>query len=107
MALTYELDMCIRYILDTIVYCVDDLTEAAYGGIYFDWNLCKYRSHSGRKLAASKLVFLQGAETLEVITSTGGLLILGIGINLLELKSIRTGNLLPAIVYAIVGVMIL
>jgi uncharacterized membrane protein YqgA involved in biofilm formation len=34
------------------------------------------------------------------------LLILGIGINLLELKIIRTGNLLPALLYAIVGALI-
>jgi hypothetical protein len=58
-------------------------------------------------LAASKLLFLQSPEVLNAITGTGGLLILGIGINLLELKTIRTGNLLPALVYAIVGALVL
>ncbi len=57
----------------------------------------------GVTLAASQLAFLQRPEVLEAVTSTGGLLIIGIGINLLDLKKIRTGNLLPAIVYAIVG----
>jgi uncharacterized membrane protein YqgA involved in biofilm formation len=56
---------------------------------------------------ASQLLFLQSPEVLNAVTATGGLLILGIGINLLELKTIRTGNLLPALVYAIVGALIL
>ncbi len=35
------------------------------------------------------------------LTATGGLLIIGIGINLLNLANIRVGNLLPSIVFAI------
>jgi uncharacterized membrane protein YqgA involved in biofilm formation len=58
-------------------------------------------------LLSTKLLFLQRPEVLSAITSTGGLLILGIGINLLELKTIRTGNLLPALAYAILGAVIL
>jgi uncharacterized membrane protein YqgA involved in biofilm formation len=58
-------------------------------------------------LLASKLLFLQNPSVLNAITGTGGLLILGIGINLLELKYIKTGNLLPALVYAIVGAVIM
>ena len=58
-------------------------------------------------LLAAKLLFLQDPNVLNAITATGGLLILGIGINLLELKYIRTGNLLPALVYAIVGAVIM
>jgi len=58
-------------------------------------------------LAAAHLTFLQNAEVLEAVTSTGGLLILGIGMNLLELKKFRTGNLLPAIPYAIIGALFL
>jgi uncharacterized membrane protein YqgA involved in biofilm formation len=34
------------------------------------------------------------------MTATGGVLMLAIGLGLLELKRIRTGNLLPAIVIA-------
>lgn len=58
-------------------------------------------------LAATHLTFLQNPEILGAVTSTGGLLILGIGINLLEIKKIRTGNLLPAIPYAIIGALLL
>jgi len=54
-------------------------------------------------LAAAQLTFLQAPEVLEAVTSTGGLLIVAIGFNLLEIKKIRTGNLLPAIVYAMIG----
>ncbi|MFH1914884.1 MAG: DUF554 domain-containing protein [Pseudomonadota bacterium] len=36
------------------------------------------------------------------VTACGGLLIIGIGINLLELKEIRLANLLPALVYVVV-----
>jgi uncharacterized membrane protein YqgA involved in biofilm formation len=57
-------------------------------------------------LLASQLLFLQSPEVLNAVTATGGLLILGIGINLLELKTIRTGNLLPALAYAIVGALV-
>lgn len=58
-------------------------------------------------LLASRLMFLQSPDVLNAITATGGLLILGIGINLLELRTIRTGNLLPALAYAIVGALII
>jgi uncharacterized membrane protein YqgA involved in biofilm formation len=58
-------------------------------------------------LLASKLLFLQSPVVLDAVTATGGLLIIGIGINLLELKIIRTGNLLPALAYAIIGALIL
>ena len=51
-------------------------------------------------LLASKLAFLQGPGVIEAVTATGGLLILGIGINILEIKQIRVGNLVPALVYA-------
>jgi len=51
-------------------------------------------------LLASKLLFLQDPAVLATITSTGGILIVGIGINLLEIRKIAVGNMIPAIVYA-------
>ncbi|MCU0583926.1 MAG: DUF554 domain-containing protein [Syntrophales bacterium] len=54
-------------------------------------------------LLASKLDFLQGPGVIEAVTATGGLLILGIGINILEIKQIRVGNLVPALVFAILA----
>ena len=56
-------------------------------------------------LLASKLAFLQGPGVIEAVTATGGLLILGIGINILEIKQIRVGNLVPSLVYAILAVL--
>lgn len=41
------------------------------------------------------------------LTATGGVLILGIGLSLLNLKKIRVANLLPAIVFAPLIVVIL
>ncbi len=54
----------------------------------------------GLTIVASHLAFLQEPAVLASITSTGGLIILGIGINLLGLLAIRVGNLVPALVYA-------
>lgn len=53
-------------------------------------------------LLASQFLFLQNPAVLDSLTAAGGLLILGIGINLLELTKIRIGNFLPAILYAII-----
>jgi len=53
-------------------------------------------------MAASRLVFLQSPVVLSAVTATGGLLIVAIGINLLSTAKIRIGNLLPALVYAVI-----
>ena len=58
-------------------------------------------------LLASQLSFLQDPAVIEAVTATGGLLILGIGISILEIKQIRVGNLVPAILYAIVAALYL
>jgi uncharacterized membrane protein YqgA involved in biofilm formation len=57
-------------------------------------------------LLASQLLFLQDPRVLNAVTATGGILILAIGINILELKKIPVGNLLPALVYAVLWAMI-
>ncbi|MFO7461346.1 MAG: DUF554 domain-containing protein [Desulfatiglandales bacterium] len=57
-------------------------------------------------LLASKLIFLQNPAVLDAITSSGGLLIMGIGTNLLGVTRIRIGNMLPAIFYAILWTML-
>lgn len=51
-------------------------------------------------LLAAQLSFLQEPQVLTLITTTGGMMILGIGINLLGLATIRVGNMIPALVYA-------
>ena len=52
-------------------------------------------------LLSSQLDFLQRPEVLAAVTSTGGLLILGIGISIMDIKQIRVGNMIPALFYAI------
>ncbi|MDD2421786.1 MAG: DUF554 domain-containing protein, partial [Heliobacteriaceae bacterium] len=46
--------------------------------------------------------FLEPAMIREM-TATGGLLILGIGLNLLAITKIRVGNLLPGLLFALAG----
>ena len=57
----------------------------------------------GITLLAGQLAFLSQPAVLDAVNATGGLLILGIGVNLLDLGRIRVGNLLPAVLYAIIG----
>lgn len=57
-------------------------------------------------LLSAKLAFLQHPAVLGPITSTGGLIIVAIAINLLSLARIRIGNLLPALLYAVLIAMI-
>lgn len=57
----------------------------------------------GITLLASQLAFLSEPEVLDAINATGGLLILGIGINMLEIRRINVGNMLPALLFAIIG----
>lgn len=71
---------------------------------------------SGVAFAALPLVIYQGSLTLFAeylrpylsdliqaeLEATGGIMILGIGINLLEIKKIRLSNLLPALVVVVV-----
>ncbi|MCD6486260.1 MAG: DUF554 domain-containing protein [Syntrophobacterales bacterium] len=52
-------------------------------------------------LLASHLLFMQDPDVLNAVTATGGLLIVGIGTNLLKITKIPIGNFLPAIFYAI------
>ena len=52
-------------------------------------------------LMAGQLLFLRSPAVLDAVAATGGVLILAIGINLLDLKQIRVGNLLPAVFFAI------
>lgn len=57
-------------------------------------------------LLAAQLAFLSQPTVLDAINATGGLLILGIGVNLLEIGQIHIGNLLPALLYAMIGALL-
>jgi hypothetical protein len=52
-------------------------------------------------LLSSSLLFLQEPKILSAINSTGGIIIMGIGTNILEMTKIRIGNFIPALLYAI------
>ena len=58
-------------------------------------------------LLAAQLLFLSEPAVLSAVNTTGGILILGIGINLLELGHVPVGNLLPALLCAIIGALVL
>ncbi len=80
---------------------LDGFAAMAFGAVYGSGVIC----------SALPLLIYQGAITvfaesvrpylsnlmLAEITATGGVLIIGIGINLLELKTIRLSNFLPAL----------
>jgi uncharacterized protein len=53
-------------------------------------------------ILASYLAFLREPAVLDAIASTGGIMIVGIGLNLLKVILIPIGNFIPALVYAIV-----
>jgi len=68
----------------------------------------------GVGLAALSVLVIQGAitlgagafdsvlqgETLAVLTSAGGILIIGIALKLLDVKDVKVGNFLPALIFA-------
>ncbi|WP_027364731.1 DUF554 domain-containing protein [Desulfotruncus alcoholivorax] len=52
-------------------------------------------------LLASTVKGILNPYVINQLTSTGGLLIIGIALNILEIKKIKIGNLLPAILFVI------
>jgi uncharacterized membrane protein YqgA involved in biofilm formation len=56
----------------------------------------------GITLGASPLdgVLGKGSESLAALTSAGGILIIGIALKLLDLRDVRVGNYLPALLFA-------
>lgn len=56
----------------------------------------------GITLGASPLdgVLGEGSEALAALTSAGGILIIGISLKLLEVRDVKVGNYLPALVFA-------
>jgi len=53
-------------------------------------------------LLGGQLTFLLQPRILNELTATGGLMILGIGFYLLDIKRIKVGNFLPSLVFAVV-----
>jgi len=55
----------------------------------------------GITLLASKLQSLFTPEMIRELTSVGGVIVMGIGINILGLQKIRVGNFIPALLLII------
>jgi uncharacterized membrane protein YqgA involved in biofilm formation len=45
-------------------------------------------------------ILAEGSEALAALTSAGGILIIGIALKLLDVKDVKVGNFLPALVFA-------
>ncbi|NJL98431.1 MAG: DUF554 domain-containing protein [Synechococcaceae cyanobacterium SM2_3_2] len=58
-------------------------------------------------LLSQQIAGILSEAVIEALTATGGILVMGIGVNLLEIKQIRLGNLLPALGLAVLLVGIL
>jgi len=54
----------------------------------------------GIALAGAQLAALLTADMIAALTACGGVLIVALGTNMLEISSVRVANLLPALVYA-------
>lgn len=54
----------------------------------------------GLSLGASAVSDIMSDEMIAAMTAAGGLMIIGIGLRLLDLRRVRVGNLLPALVIA-------
>jgi uncharacterized membrane protein YqgA involved in biofilm formation len=60
----------------------------------------------GLSLLGQSLSVLTEPRALDQLTGVGGLLIMGLAIRMLEIKEIRVGNLLPALVIVAVLVVL-
>lgn len=58
-------------------------------------------------LLGQRLSFLLNQQVLNELTATGGLMIVGIGLLLLDIKKIRVGNFLPALLVVVILALIL
>ncbi|NQS76461.1 MAG: DUF554 domain-containing protein [Peptococcaceae bacterium] len=77
-------------------------------GRWVDVSVGGMAGEAGKAFVMTSLIYCVGAmaimgslEAVLEMSATGGLLIVGIGINILGIKEIRVGNLLPAIFYAL------
>jgi uncharacterized protein len=118
------------FVTTSLLFCVGPLTilGSLQDGVSGDYDLLALKSALdfvaslsfasvlgwGVLLSAGSVLVVQGSLTLAgalfgsfmsepmilAMTSTGGVLLLGLGLGLLELKDIRVANLLPALVVA-------
>lgn len=125
-------DIAKGFVAATLIYCVGAMAimGSIQGGLTGDYDILYAKSlldgvmsivlastmGIGVAFSAISVLLYQGIITLLAhwatqfltdpiiaeLTSVGGLLIVGIGLNILEIKTIRVGNLLPAIFVAVI-----
>jgi uncharacterized membrane protein YqgA involved in biofilm formation len=118
------------FVTTSLLFCVGPLTilGSLQDGISGDYDLLALKSALdfvaslsfaavlgwGVLLSAGSIIVVQGSLTLAgalfgsfmsepmilAMTSTGGVLLLGLGLGLLELKEVRVANMLPALLFA-------
>jgi hypothetical protein len=118
------------FVTTSLLFCVGPLTVigSLEDGLRGDYSLLALKSALdfvaaltfasvlgwGVLLSAGTILLVQGSLTLgagfvgpfvtdamiSAATATGGVLIVGLGLGLLELKRVRVGNLLPALLFA-------
>src|SRR5215207_2043646 len=113
------------FVTTSLLFCVGPLTflGSLQDGISGDYRLLALKSALdfvaslsgwGVLLSAGSVLIVQGGLTLAgaffgafmdkpmilAMTSTGGVLLVGLGLGLLELKEVRVANMLPALVVA-------
>jgi uncharacterized membrane protein YqgA involved in biofilm formation len=118
------------FVTTSLLFCVGPLTVigSLQDGLNGDYSLLALKSALdfiaaltfasvlgwGVLLSAGTVLFVQGSLTLgagsldavitesmiSASTTTGGILILGLGLTLLELKEVRVANMLPALLFA-------
>ncbi len=88
------------YIKSTLDFISSVVLASLYGfGVLFS-SLAVFVVQGGLVLFASKLGFLTDSNYLSNLTGVGGLIVVAIGIRLLELKDVKTGNFLPALIFS-------
>jgi uncharacterized membrane protein YqgA involved in biofilm formation len=110
------------FVTTSLLFCVGPLTVmgSLQDGLSGDYSLLALKSTLdfiaawGVLLSAGTVLVVQGSLTLgasfleavvseamiSATTATGGILILGLGLGLLDIKEVRVANMLPALLFA-------
>ncbi len=87
------------YIKSTLDFISSIVLGSLYGlGVLFS-SLAVFVVQGCLVLFASKLGFLTDSAYLSNLTGVGGLIVIAIGIRLLDIKDLKTGNFLPALFF--------
>lgn len=91
-------DGTLIYVKSVLDFISSIVLASLYGVGVFVTGVVVLIVQGGMVLLASQLSFLTQQSYLANFTGVGGLIVLAIGLRLLELKDIKVGNLLPALI---------